>query len=268
MNNNLNNLPIGVFDSGIGGISLLAEMVRTMPGEHFLYLSDSANVPYGTKNRECIREVSLAAARLLFAKGIKALVVACNTATSAAITYIREQYEMPVIGMEPAIKPAVEKNGKGKIIVLATPLTLKENKFNDLFRRFNCSAEIIPIPCPGFAELIESEAQPEVIREYLIHIIGDGSRVNFNEVSTVVLGCTHYCFVRDEISRVVGPQAVIIDGTEGTARHVMRTLEAGGLVAAENSPKRGVEFLTTGDPDCVIPLCERFFDKALGMLNK
>ncbi len=265
MKNSTNNLPIGVFDSGVGGISLLAEMVRTMPWERFLYLSDSAHAPYGTKSCECIREVSLNAARLLDAKGIKALVVACNTATGAAISHIREEFEVPVIGMEPAIKPAVEKNGKGKIIVLATPLTLKEDKFNNLFRRFNCCAEIIPVPCPGLAELIESEAETEEITEYLAHTISSASQVPFNEVSTVVLGCTHYCFVRKEISRVIGPQAVVIDGTEGTARHVQRTLQARGLSASGGSKSQGVEFMTTGDPALVIPLCKRFFDKAMGM---
>ncbi|WP_418790052.1 glutamate racemase [Phosphitispora sp. TUW77] len=263
MNNNFNNLPIGVFDSGVGGISLLAEMIWTMPSEQFIYLSDSANAPYGPKSCNCIRDISVSAARLLMEKGIKALVVACNTATSAAITFIREEFELPVIGMEPAIKPAVEKNGQGKIIVLATPLTLKETKFYNLFQRFNCCAEIIPIPCPGLAELIELEARPEKIREYLSNIIGDAIRIQFDEISTVVLGCTHYCFIREEISQVIGPQAVVIDGTEGTARHVLRILDDGGLLAAEGNKGPSVKFLTTGDPKQVIPLCERFLAKAL-----
>ena len=278
MENSFDKLPIGVFDSGIGGISLLAELVSLMKRENYLYLSDTANAPYGTKSCDCIKEVSLTAARLLFSKGIKALVVACNTATSAAISQIREEFDIPVIGMEPAIKPAVETNGKGKILVLATPLTLKEAKFNNLFRRFNCRAEIIPVPCPGLVELIESEARPEKITQYLSYTIGSINRVNYEEVSTVVLGCTHYCFIRKEISEVIGPQAVIIDGNKGTARHVKRTLQEAGLLADKQQAgiqksgvhrelKPHIEFLATGDFNHIIPLSERFFIKSMKIIN-
>lgn len=262
MDNHQNTSPIGVFDSGVGGISVLAELVKNLPREKYIYLADSANAPYGTKDCEYVREISLNAAGILYDMGVKALVVACNSATSVAINNIRDQFDIPVIGMEPALKPAVEMGGSGAIVVMATPLTLKEEKFNNLFHKFNLEASIIPLPCEGLMELIESEAGMTDIVRYLKGLFQD---LPVNQLSTVVLGCTHYCFIRNEISKVAGPTVKIIDGNAGTVRQLERTLSSLNLLAplGKSKPSGQVEFLTTGDRDRIIPMCERFLQKSL-----
>ncbi len=255
-------LPVGVFDSGIGGISVLAEMVRDLPGEKFIYLADSAHAPYGSQSCERVRDISLQAAGLLVARGIKALVVACNTATSVAINCLRMEFDLPVIGMEPALKPAVEMKENGLIVVMATPLTLQEEKFHTLYRRYNHTASIVPLPCDGLVELIETEAGSAEIEKYLKELFRS---VPGREISIIVLGCTHYCFIRDEIARVTGSGVRIIDGNAGTVRHLKNTLQAGNLLAPEGVYKTTpeVEFLTTGDRARIIPLCRKFLEKSL-----
>lgn len=252
-------LPIGVFDSGVGGVSVLAEMLKILPAENFIYYADSANAPYGTKTVEEVRRYSLDIAAYLYGVGIKALVVACNTATSVAINELRVKLDIPVIGMEPALKPAVECAGRGKIVVMATPMTLKEQKFNDLLHRYDEQKEIIPLPCPGLVELIEKghRSGPE-IRAYLADLF---AAVDMQTLSVVVLGCTHYIFVRDEIRRLVDDCVQIIDGNCGTAKHLQRVLAQEGLLQ-EGRPAAGgeVRFLTSGDPQKVIPLCQELLD--------
>lgn len=260
MINGQTNLPIGVFDSGAGGITVLAELIRHLPGEKFIYLADSANAPYGTKGCECVRNLSLNAARILFAKSIKALVVACNTATSVAIKNIRSEFEIPVIGMEPAIKPAVEAGREGNIVVMATPLTLKEEKFNNLFSKYNDGARIIPVPCPGLVELIESEAEPEKVKKYLINLFRD---INISDVSTIVLGCTHYCFVKKQIQEITGERVKIFDGNAGTARHLKAILQDKKLLNNGPDGQSVVELITTGDTKLIIPVYRRFLERLL-----
>ena len=262
MDKSLRDKPIGIFDSGIGGISVLGELIRQMPGEKYIYLADSANAPYGDKESGCVKEISLQAAKLISEKGVKALVVACNTATSVAINDIREELDIPVIGMEPALKPAVEKGEEGKIVVMATPLTLREEKFNNLFKKFNNAATIIPLHCRGLVELIEEEAAGSRIIDFLQAIM---KPLPLQDVSIVVLGCTHYCFIKKEIKEVIGLRPKIIDGNEGTARHLKNTLQTLGLLISERSAGGDIqaEFCTTGDSCQIITLCERFLKKAL-----
>ncbi len=262
MNKQQSILPIGVFDSGIGGISVLAEMVQCLPGEKYLYLADSANAPYGTKDRDSVRDLSLKAARILLSRGIKALVVACNTATSAAINEIRQEFEIPVIGMEPALKPAVEMSDNGCIVVMATPLTLKQEKFNSLYQRFNLDASIMPLPCDGLVELIESEAGAGEVRQYLNNLF---STLPIPEITTIVLGCTHYCFIRNEISEFIGPNVQIIDGNTGTVHYLKSILQSKDLLNPLDEKKKrvAVEFFTTGDSSKIVPLCRRFLQKGL-----
>lgn len=247
-------LPIGVFDSGMGGVSVLAEMLKILPAENFIYYADSANAPYGTKTVEEVRRFSLDIAGYLYDLGIKALVVACNTATSVAINELRAKLDIPVIGMEPALKPAVECAGRGRIVVMATPMTLKEQKFNDLLHRYDEQKEIIPLPCPGLVEMIEKgrRSGPE-IQSYLAGLF---RAVDLPELSVVVLGCTHYIFIRDEIRRLVDDCVQIIDGNCGTAKHLQRVLAGEGLLM-EGHPAaaKEVRFLTSGDSPKVIPLC-------------
>ena len=146
--------PIGVFDSGVGGISVLKEAVKLLPKEDFIYFGDSKNAPYGTKKVEEVIELSFTAVDFLLKHGVKAVVVACNTATSAAIESLRQKYiDIPIIGIEPALKPAVELNKRGKIIIMATPMTLLENKFQSLMKTYEKEIDIETLPCVGLVEL-------------------------------------------------------------------------------------------------------------------
>jgi len=266
MSSGRNTQPIGVFDSGIGGISVLGELIKKLPDENYIYLADSANAPYGTKDRDCVRTISVNIAKGLINKGIKALVVACNTATSVAINQIRQSVDIPVIGMEPALKPAVEAaietGNKGYIVVMATPLTLKEDKFNSLYQKFNTEASILPLPCPGLVELIESEASPEKLCQHLAELF---LNIPSSEVSSVVLGCTHYCFVRTEIARTLGDSVTIFDGNEGTVRHLQNTLVSNGILSPRSDDRNetAIEFIATSNPHEMEPLCRRFLDKTL-----
>ncbi|NLZ47415.1 MAG: glutamate racemase [Clostridiales bacterium] len=215
--------PIGFFDSGIGGLSVLREAIKLLPRENFIYFGDSKNAPYGTKTVDEIKRLSYAAADFLLGKGVKAIVIACNTATSAAASDLRSTYpEIPIIGIEPAIKPAVQLNRRGKILIMATPLTISEKKFNNLMKSFENTSEIIPIPCAGLAELIESgNIESLEIRRFLE--IKLKPYLSF-DISTIVLGCTHYPFIKDHLSAIVGEDIPIIDGSFGTAKQLRRLL--------------------------------------------
>lgn len=237
--------PIGVFDSGVGGISVLKELVRLMPREKYLYFGDSANAPYGVRPTEEVRQLTLDAAESLMQRGIKALVLACNTATSAAVNDLRQRYpDMIIVGIEPALKMAADRFPNGHIGVMATPVTLAEEKFATQFVRFP-DATVSPIPAPGLVELIEmgitDGAEVEALLRPLLEPLA-------GKLDAVVLGCTHFPFIRHTISQLLGPRTVVLDGSEGTARQTLRRLgEAGllsdgpGTVQIENSlPDSGV----------------------------
>ena len=219
---------IAVFDSGVGGISVLRHLRRELPNERFLYFGDSANAPYGTRPTGEIRNLTLAAAEKLMERGLKALVVACNTATSAAIEDLRRRYpELIVIGIEPALKPASDRFPGGTVGVMATPATLREEKFARLLNRFADHCQVVKLPAAGLVELVEagkgngSEAE-ELLRPLLEPLYG--------KLSAVVLGCTHYPFAAGTISRLLGPDTVLLEGGPGTARETKRRLTAAGLL--------------------------------------
>lgn len=244
-------LPIGVFDSGIGGISVLAEIIRTLPYEKYVYFADTLNSPYGIKPENVVRSLSIKAAESLTIVGIKSLVVACNTATSAAIKEIRKMCAFPVIGMEPAIKPAVESGLKGKILVMATPLTLKSEKFNELACHYKHLAGIVPLPCAGLVEIIEQgHTRGREIEEYLSHLF---STVSIDTISTIVLGCTHYVLIKKEIAKIAGCGINLIDGNCGTAKHLRAVLQKEQLLntAIVDKPpipiKAQVQFYISGN---------------------
>ena len=220
-------LPIGIFDSGIGGITVLAKAIELLPGERFIYFGDSANAPYGEKDAETVRNLAMNVAKILLKKGIKALLVACNTATSVSIDYLRNNLPIPVIGMEPAVKPAVERSEATVAVVMATPLTLREKKFNLLMESYSDRANIIPIPCLGLVELIENGMwEGSELHDYLINIF---SKTNINGITDIVLGCTHYIFVKSQIDKFFNNKVRIIDGNEGTVRQLKRVLISEGL---------------------------------------
>ena len=218
---------IAVFDSGVGGISVLRHLVRQLPEERFLYFGDSANAPYGTKTKEQVRELTFAAAEKLRARGIKALVVACNTATSAAINDLRAAYpDLIIIGIEPALKLAADKFPGGHLGVMATPMTLREEKFARLMERFCESGEIFKIPAPGLVELIESgKADSPETDELLRNLFAP-----YPKLDALVLGCTHYPFAKAAIARVLGDGVALLDGGDGTARETKRRLQDAGLL--------------------------------------
>lgn len=229
-------LSIGFFDSGIGGISVLKEAVALMPNENYIYIGDSMNAPYGIKTPEEVRNLSFNIIDKLISMGVKAVVVACNTATSVAIDELREKYEdqLPIIGIEPALKPAVENYGDGVIVTMATPMTLAENKFSRLSQRYSETAEIIPMPCDGLVEIIESgNTKGPLVEGYLYNKFKD---IQKERVSAVVLGCTHYPFIKDSLIKVINDDVAIIDGSRGTVRQLKRILEQRDLFNKDNNP--------------------------------
>lgn len=219
---------IAVFDSGVGGISVLRELVKVMPSERYLYFGDSANAPYGTRPIQEIRELTLAAAKKLVDKGTKALVVACNTATSAAIEELRRKYpELIVVGIEPAVKLAVDNFPGGTVGVMATPVTLRENKFQMLWQRFRNKCRIVSIPAPGLVELIEGGCiQGQKVEDLLEDLLAPYK----GKLNALVLGCTHYPFVEKAIQKVLGQSTVLLHGGRGTALQTQRRLAAAGLL--------------------------------------
>jgi glutamate racemase len=238
---------IGVFDSGVGGISVLRELLRCLPNERFIYYADSANAPYGVKSLSEVKRLSLEIANyLILERGVKALVVACNTATSAAINVLRQEFSIPIIGMEPALKPAVAMAGGGQVLVMATPMTIREDKFQGLLSRYGGRAKVISLPCPGLVELIEKgEVTGDRLRSLLAALL---SPLDLSKIKVVVLGCTHYVFIKTEIASFFPETANVIDGNLGTAKQVRRVLEEQGLLSpAELDPRQErVEWLTSG----------------------
>lgn len=219
---------IAVFDSGVGGISVLRHLRQVLPSEKFLYYGDSANAPYGTRSREEIQTLALNVAEKLVKRNIKALVVACNTATAAAIEVLRKAYpELIVVGMEPALKPAADRFPGGTVGVLATPVTLREEKFKQLVNHYGGHCQVISLPAPGLVELVEQgkgngEEAKALLKDLLAPWIG--------KLDALVLGCTHYPFAARAIRQVAGEDVALFDGGEGAARETKRRLEAADLL--------------------------------------
>ena len=241
------SLPIAVFDSGIGGVSVLKELVKALPNENFIYFGDTANAPYGVKSAEQVRKLTFSAYEQLKKRGIKAFVIACNTATSVAVASLREEYPNDIIiGVEPALKPAVESGEHPTVAVLATPLTLKEEKFANLLSRFQSQAKVIPFACPGLVEFVErGEIEGENLRAFLTALF---EPLKAEKLDSVVLGCTHYPFVKAEISAILGGDVKIFDGSVGTAQNTRRRLENGGLLSSSNQRGR-VIFIDSSYPN-------------------
>ena len=220
---------IAVFDSGVGGISVLRHLLRHLPGERFRYFGDSANAPYGSRSTEEVRQLTLAAAKKLTTEyPVKALVIACNTATAAAVQQVRETYpDLIVIGIEPALKVAADHFPGGRIGVMATVVTLREEKFDTLLHRFDENCTITKIPAPGLVQLIEAgKVDTEETEALLRQILGD----HVGKLDALVLGCTHYPFAAKAISRVLGAETVLLEGGDGTARETRRRLAEAGLL--------------------------------------
>jgi glutamate racemase len=252
--------PLGVFDSGLGGLSVTSEIRRLLPAEQLLYFADSAYCPYGGRPLEQIRQRSIAATGHLVERGAKLVVAACNTASGAAIEALRETFSVPIVGLEPAVKPAAAGSRAGRIAVLATPATLKTERFHRLVDNHGAEVEVVKVECPGFVELVEAgqlngERTLRILEEALQPVLLAGA-------DRVVLGCTHYPFLREAISEVLGAGVEILDSGAPVARQVERVLRQEGLLRAADGVGT-IRLLTTGDPEVVRPVAERLWGDSL-----
>lgn len=234
---------IGVFDSGVGGLSVLREIRQLLPAESLFYVADSGFVPYGEKSPELIVERSRSIAEFLLAQGAKTLVVACNTATAAAVADLRARYSVPIVGMEPAVKPATLATRSGVVGVLATTGTLQSAKFAALLDRFAGSVQVVTQPCPGLVECIErgdldSEQLVKLLLGYTQPLLDAGC-------DTLILGCTHYPFLKPLLQRLLPPNIHLVDTGAAVARQVRNKLGEFDLLA--HGPARPAQFWSSGD---------------------
>ncbi|WP_339515047.1 glutamate racemase [Pseudomonas sp. RL_15y_Pfl2_60] len=232
-----NNAPVGVFDSGVGGLSVLAEIRQLLPNESLLYVADSAHVPYGEKSPEFIRQRCREIADFLLGQGAKALVLACNTATVAGAADLRELYpDLPIVGMEPAVKPAAAITRSGVVGVLATSGTLKSAQFAALLDRFASGVRIVTQPCPGLVEQIEAgdldgPATRALLERYVQPLLAQGC-------DTLILGCTHYPFIKPLLRQLVPADVGLIDTGAAVAKQLQRLLAERNLLAGPSDVKQ------------------------------
>ena len=244
-------LPIGFMDSGLGGLSVLREALRIMPYDDFIYYGDSKNAPYGVKDQETIRRLTFDVVEMLLDRGIKGLAIACNTATSAAVAKLRILYpDLPIVGIEPAVKPAVEQNYGGRILVMATPMTIRQEKFHRLLDRYRNGAEVVPVPCAGLMEFVEhGELDGDTLEAYFEEHLTPYLTEN---TETIVLGCTHYPFLRSYLRKFLGDRKVsLIDGSLGTAAELRRRLLERELVWEEERERKVVIENSLDDQDMI-----------------
>ena len=236
----LRRQPIGVFDSGVGGISVLRECVKIMPNEDFIYYGDSKNAPYGTKPTEVVRELTIAQVKRFLEIPIKGCVIACNSA-----------------GIEPALKPASLYKRDPRVLVLATPMTIKEEKFKNLLAKYEDKATIYGLPCPGLMEYVEEgKYDTSEVSNFLEELLAP---YRGGVIDAVVLGCTHYPFVKDKISQVLGPGVRVFDGGEGTAREMRRRIDVAGLLT-DKTTRGEVIFENSSEDKSKIELCNRLLN--------
>ena len=246
--------PIGVFDSGLGGLSVVRQVRLELPRESIVYAADSRYCPYGERPVDQIRERSTAMVEYLVLSGAKIVIAACNTASAAAIDVLRERFDVPIVAMEPAVKPAVALTRTGKIAVLATPSTARSSRLRDLIARYGTGLDIRAVGMPGLADSVErgdfdSPETRRLLTPYVSAQVADG-------VDVIVLGCTHYPFAEAAVRDIAGPGVRIVESGNAVARRARDVLMRGGLLA-------GIGFAptftmaTTGDPDTVAPIVDR-----------
>jgi glutamate racemase len=248
--------PIGLFDSGVGGGTVLAELRRLLPAEDLLFLADQAHCPYGPRTPEEVRELSARCTRWLLGRGAKLVVVACNTASAAALHWLRATFpETPFVGMVPAVKPAVRETRSGVVGVLATPGTVNGGLLRDVVAQWAGGAQVLAQPCPGLAEQVEAGALDDprtdaLLESYIAPLTGAGA-------DTLVLGCTHYPYLLPRIRRIAGPGVTVIDAAPAVAAQAGRVLGQRGLLHPTAARQGGVYYATTGDPAHLALLIER-----------
>lgn len=243
----LDQRPIGLLDSGLGGIGVLGETLRQLPNEDYVYYGDTANAPYGDKAPEEVLGLVHQAVERLIELRCKAIVIACNTATSVSAGKLRQELDLPIIGMEPALKPASQLPGGGKILVMATRVTLALPKFQALMAQYGRDA--VPVPCPGLMECVErGELEGPKVTALLRQLLGPWLS---QPVKAVVLGCTHYPFLRKTIAALFPAGTPLIDGNAGSVRQLRRRLEEQDLLSDRQEPGR-ITFLSSSEDPSVL----------------
>lgn len=244
--------PIGMFDSGVGGLSVMKEVRALLPLEDIIYYADTAHCPYGQKTAREVQERCFYISDFLLDKGAKMLIIACNTASIAALDAMRQKYTVPIVGMEPAVKPATRLSKSGKVGVMATGVTIAGERFSSLIDRFGAGVEVFNQPCPGLVEHVEAGCVegPEVealLHKYLKPMLEFG-------VDVIVLGCTHYPFLRKAVERIAGPDVTVIDTGAAVARQAAKVLEEHGLAHSQPGVAGKNVYFTSGEPTTVEPI--------------
>ncbi len=252
------DMPILVFDSGVGGISVLKELVKVLPHENFIFFGDSKNSPYGTKSVKEIQKLTINNIKHFFNLGIKGLVIACNTATSASIIEVRRQFpSLAIVGIEPAIKPAVAAFPNGRILIMGTPITITGKNLKELIDLYKGDSTLIPLACPGLMEYVEhNKTNTYEFKEFLTNLLKPYIE---NPVDAFVTGCTHYPFIRKEIQNTLKNNPVFFDGANETSRALKRLLSSRNLLR-ENG-KGHIEFLSSDTSEEKIALFKNLFEK-------
>lgn len=256
LNSNEKTRPIGVFDSGVGGISVLKELYKLMPNETYLFYGDSKNAPYGVKDKEEVFRLSHDIVEKFIQLNVKAIVIACNTATSAAIDRLRKEFsEVIFVGLEPSVKPAIQHKSNSEVVVMATKLTLREKKFAELISQYEDQANIIRLPAPDLVEFIEhGDTNSPALYKYLNGLLEPYK----GNVDSIVLGCTHFPFARAAIQKIVGPNVFITDGAFGAAARLKSQLDKYAL-RNDCSKKGKVQFYNSNPDPREIQLSKKLF---------
>lgn len=260
MENTNDAVSIGIFDSGVGGLSVLRAVQRLMPCHPIIYFADQGHVPYGARTSDEVRSFSEGITRFLLNRGAKLIIVACNAASAAALYHLRAVFpDVPFVGMEPAVKPAAANTHSGVIGVLATPVTFQGELYASVVERFASGVRVLQDACPGLVKQIEAGELDggetrSILERALVPMIHDG-------VDTVVMGCTHYPFVIPLIEEIVGPEVRVIDPAPAVARQAQRLLETHGWLAGCDGPAPA-QFFTTGDPSHMREMLPRLIGKA------
>ena len=242
-----------MIDSGVGGISVLARASQLLPEENFIYYADIANAPYGEKQPDQIVKLLHRIIGEYAASDIKAIILACNTATSAAAAVLRSELSIPVIGMEPALKPAVMES-EGQILVIATSLTLREEKFRKLSEKYGTGKDIVSLPCPGLMELVEVDPAGDAVEDYLYNLLTPYA----DTAESLVLGCTHYVFLRPLIQKMF-PKFRIYDGNDGVVHHLAHVLEENGATGGSGQIDINCSFTAPDERSAYLEKCRQMF---------
>lgn len=258
--------PIGVFDSGIGGLTVVKRLASTLPNENIIYFGDTARVPYGSKSNSTVIEYSIQNTKFLLGKNVKAVIVACNTASSIAIPDLNKMFDIPIIGMiEPGSKMALNKSHNKKIGVIGTRATISNLAYSKEIKKMNEKAEVFEKPCPLFVPLAEEgwikhQATYEIAEEYLKELRGD-------DIDTLVLGCTHYPILSEVIQKVIGPKVSLIDSGVASSELIKLELEKFDLLSDSND-NAGQEYYVSDIPAKFKEVAELFLGRAIAHVHK